>query len=75
MPLAVGEVARVGCPGRQPRREDKADVESAVTWRQRRLVFDRTPLEEIAPEFNRYSRNLRLRLVDAGRRVSLHRKF
>lgn len=63
VPLAAGEVARVGRSG-SIRREARPDVGSVVAWRQRRLVFDRTPLEEIVPEFNRYSRNLRLRLVD-----------
>jgi len=61
--LAAGEVARVDRSG-DIWRDEKADVGSVVAWRQRRLVFDRTPLEEIVPEFNRYSRNLRLRLVD-----------
>jgi len=63
MALAAGEVARVERSG-VIRRDENVDVESAVAWRQRRLVFDRTPLEEIVPEFNRYGRNLRLRLVD-----------
>jgi transmembrane sensor len=61
--LATGEVASVDRTG-AIRREEKVDIGSVVAWRQRRLVFDRTPLEEIVPEFNRYSRNLRLRLVD-----------
>lgn len=63
VPLVAGEVARVGRSG-AIRREQKADVQSVVAWRQRRLVFDRTALEEIVPEFNRYSRNVRLRLID-----------
>jgi transmembrane sensor len=63
VPLAAGEMARVGRAG-AIQREEKADVDSVVAWRQRRLVFDRTPLEEIVPEFNRYNRNLRLQLVD-----------
>ena len=61
--LTAGEVARVDRSG-AIRRDKKVDIGSVVAWRQRRLVFDRTPLEEIVPEFNRYSRNLRLRLVD-----------
>jgi transmembrane sensor len=61
--LAAGEVARVDRSG-DIRRDEKTDVRSVVAWRRRRLVFDRTPLEEIVPEFNRYNRNLRLRLVD-----------
>lgn len=63
MALAAGDVARVERSG-VIRHDENVDVESAVAWRQRRLVFDRTPLEEIVHEFNRYSRNLQLRLVD-----------
>lgn len=33
-----------------------ADVESSVAWRQRRLVFNRSRLDLIATEFNRYNR-------------------
>jgi transmembrane sensor len=61
--LAAGEVARVGRSG-AIQRDQETDVGSVVAWRQRRLVFDRTPLEEIVPEFNRYNRDLHLRLVD-----------
>ena len=31
------------------------DVESATAWTHRRLVFDTTPLEDVAAEFNRNS--------------------
>lgn len=61
--LAAGEAARVENTG-VIRRDPNADVASLVAWRQRRLVFDRTPLEDIVPEFNRYNRELPLRLVD-----------
>jgi transmembrane sensor len=32
-----------------------ADVAAATAWRQRELVFDSTPLAEVAAEFNRYN--------------------
>jgi transmembrane sensor len=39
-----------------------ADVNAATAWVQRRLVFDDTPLAEVAEEFNRYS--LRRLVID-----------
>jgi len=63
MALAAGDVARMDRSG-AIRRDENVDVANLVAWRQRRLVFHRTPLEEIVPEFNRYSRDLQLRLVD-----------
>jgi transmembrane sensor len=33
----------------------RADVARATAWTQRRLVFDSTPLAEVAEEFNRYN--------------------
>ncbi len=61
--LAAGEIAQIERSGHIQRNE-KANVSNAVAWRQRRLVFDRTPLEDIVSEFNRYNRNIRLRLVN-----------
>ncbi|HVZ32867.1 MAG TPA: FecR domain-containing protein [Polyangiaceae bacterium] len=63
MALAAGEIAQIGRTG-AVQRQEKANVSNAVAWRQRRLVFDRTPLEDIVSEFNRYNRNIRLRLVN-----------
>jgi transmembrane sensor len=34
-----------------------ADVAAATAWTQRRLVFERRPLGEVAEEFNRYNRS------------------
>src|SRR5262249_12314782 len=42
---------------------EAADTSAAVAWRQKQLVFEDTPLEEVAEEFNRY--NIR-RLVVEG---------
>ena len=32
-------------------------MEAAIAWTQRRLVFERRPLGEVANEFNRYNRS------------------
>ena len=34
----------------------RADVAVATAWVQNRLIFDETPLAEVAEEFNRYNR-------------------
>jgi transmembrane sensor len=34
---------------------DHADIEAATAWTQKRLVFEDTPLGEVAEEFNRYN--------------------
>ncbi len=39
-------------------------VEQAMAWRERRLIFNDAPLEEMALEFNRYNRAPRLRLIN-----------
>lgn len=59
--LAAGESARVA-PGGAIERNDHADMSRVIAWRQRRLVFDRTSLEDIVREFNRYNRALQMRL-------------
>jgi transmembrane sensor len=59
--LDAGEAASVASSG-TIHRDEHPDIGSAVAWRQRRLVFDRTPLEEIVPEFNRYNRTLQMRI-------------
>ena len=61
--LAAGEEASITATG-AIKRDAHADTSSAVAWRQRRLIFDRTALEEIVLEFNRYNRTLRIRLAN-----------
>jgi transmembrane sensor len=34
----------------------RADTGVATAWVQKRLIFDETPLRDVAEEFNRYSR-------------------
>lgn len=60
--LNGGEAAQVASTGKV-QRELHANINSAVAWRQRRLVFDRTPLEDIVQEFNRYNRTLKFELI------------
>jgi transmembrane sensor len=43
-------------------RNAKADVMKTVAWRERRLIFDDAPLEDVIYEFNRYNQSPRLTL-------------
>jgi transmembrane sensor len=61
--LGVGEEADIHLNGTIERHEH-AVVANTVAWRQRRLVFDNTPLEEMVAEFNRYNGSMHLRLKD-----------
>jgi transmembrane sensor len=36
--------------------DDQFDVQKAIAWTQRRLIFDSAPLAEVVAEFNRYNR-------------------
>ncbi len=38
------------------RREQGIDVDKAIAWTERRLIFDDVPLAEVIAEFNRYNR-------------------
>jgi transmembrane sensor len=44
--------------------EKKINVATATAWTQRQLIFDNTPLSEVATEFNRYNRR-QLRVRDS----------
>jgi transmembrane sensor len=61
IPLAAGEEARVRADGRIER-EELTDVVEAIAWQQRKLIFKRTSLEDMAAEFNRYNKTTRIRL-------------
>ena len=61
IPLAAGEEAQVRADG-HIEREAHTDVAEAVAWQQRKLIFKRTSLEDIAAEFNRYNKTTRIRL-------------
>lgn len=61
--LGAGEEVKIRLDGAIARNA-KADVRNAVAWRERRLVFVDTPLEEMVREFNRYSPGVQLRLQD-----------
>jgi len=45
-----------------------ANIDAATAWTEQRLVFDYTPLEEVAEEFNRYNHR-RLVIEDSGLRM------
>jgi transmembrane sensor len=58
--LAAGEQVFLAQAGTRPtgaalQRPHRADVEAATAWTQKRLVFEDTPLAEVAEEFNRYN--------------------
>lgn len=59
--LGAGEEVQVRLDGAITR-PAHADVTRTVAWRERRLVFADTPLEDMVYEFNRYSRLVRLRI-------------
>jgi transmembrane sensor len=59
--LGAGQEAQV-TPNGTIQRNAKADVMKTVAWRERRLIFDDAPLEDMVYEFNRYSRTTRLTL-------------
>jgi len=61
LPLVAGEEARVGSGG-SIEREHHADVAEAIAWQQRKLIFKRTALEDMAAEFNRYNKSTRILL-------------
>ncbi|MEJ0037812.1 MAG: FecR domain-containing protein [Gammaproteobacteria bacterium] len=58
--LAAGEQAEV--TETAVSKSDHADVAAATAWTQKKLMFDATPLAEVASEFNRY--NHRRLIVD-----------
>lgn len=59
--LSAGQEAQV-TPDGAIQRNAKADVTKTVAWRERRLIFDDAPLEDIVYEFNRYNQSPRLTL-------------
>ncbi len=59
--LGAGEQALMRRDGTIERAQ-KPNIASSVAWRQRRLIFDQTPLEEMVREFNRYSSSKVIRL-------------
>ncbi len=61
VPLAAGEEAQVRINGRIER-EEHMDVVEAVAWQQRKLIFKKTSLQDMAAEFNRYNKTTRIHL-------------
>jgi transmembrane sensor len=64
--LTAGE--QVIATPRQIKKSEDADLSAATAWVERRLVFDNTPLEEVANQFNLYSTR-RLVIVDPALRA------
>jgi transmembrane sensor len=67
LPMAAGEQAQVRASG-AIERQTKADVADSIAWQRRRLVFKHTSLADMAMEFNRYNKSMRIRLdgIDAN---------
>jgi transmembrane sensor len=59
--LVAGDEVLAGSNGHL-RLNAKANIERSVAWRQRRLIFDNAPLEEMVREFNRYNASKPVRL-------------
>lgn len=65
--LGAGEQINISPAG--VHRKAKADVSDAVAWRERNLVFEGTPLSEVAQEYNRYnSAQIRIEAPDLAQR-------
>jgi transmembrane sensor len=65
--VKAGEEAQVASSGSIDLHTN-SNVSEAVAWQQRKLIFKRTSLEEIAVEFNRYNKSVQIRLegIEAG---------
>jgi len=61
--VSAGEEIEIESTGKIDRKVH-ADVARAVAWRQRRIIFDETALEDVVTEFNRYNQSPKLRLED-----------
>jgi transmembrane sensor len=62
--ITAGEQARVSAAGAIVK-QTHADLQRAVAWRERRLVFRGDTLEDVAREFNRYN-TLQIQIEDAS---------
>jgi transmembrane sensor len=56
LPLGAGE--QLTLAPRTARRPVRADVATAIAWTQRKLIFERRQVGEVADEFNRYNRQV-----------------
>ncbi|WP_129780924.1 FecR family protein [Peristeroidobacter soli] len=54
--LSAGEQISLVAQATVPQTPKRADVEVATAWTQKKLMFESTPLSEVAEEFNRYNR-------------------
>jgi len=67
--LIAGEGVLIDAAGAL-RRNGTVDVDTVVAWRQKRLVFQKTPLEEVIRQFNSHNVSPKLRLdrIEPGSR-------
>jgi transmembrane sensor len=53
--IDAGQQMVIGAKG-PPRKVPIANLDAATAWTRRQLIFDNTPLQDVATEFNRYNR-------------------
>lgn len=66
-PVFVSAGEQVTLTAQLIRQPERVDVSAATAWVQKRLVFDNTPLQDVAAQFNLYS-SRRLVIVDPALR-------
>ena len=68
--LAPGDVVVASANSMAMEKKSAADLDNALAWRRGMLVFHRTPLADVAREYNRYNRTkIVIAGADVGRRV------
>lgn len=60
--LSAGEELEITAAGEAIKRTPGPEVSSAISWQQRRRVFEKAPLAEIVAEMNRYNEWVQIRL-------------
>lgn len=63
--LVAGEQVSV-LPSGALERIRVASIRDSIAWEQRKLIFRRSPLSQIIREFNRYNKNVRMRVSGAS---------
>jgi len=65
--LAAGYRLKIDGGG-MPAQSERVDTRAAIAWLQRKIVFEREPLGEVAEEFNRYG-TVQFSIEDTGLRA------
>jgi len=70
MPLELAEGEQATVTDRSPTHLHHANLVTATAWRQQQLIFDSTPLPDVAEEFNRF--NARQSVVESPQLADFH---